>query len=234
METLLTVTTDRRCATRKHSADRQGGFTIVETVVAAAISLILAAAIITVILSSMNLVGQSQLNAVDSAKSQAILTTFENVTRDADQVKVASGNTLVFNYRAQTRCERHTYQFGPDPKHSGRLQLTHMILALTLPGSLTCAAVDGQLSSGAHNPQTTRVEASNLAADSGFTYYASTGQHILRLGDPGFNPATNIPTCQIGSVAIALSIPHLAAGTDTGQSDRTQIAFRNNARGLTC
>jgi hypothetical protein len=229
-------TTQTTLATRVRTALRgnEAGYTVLETIVAASITMMLSLAIVSIVFSSLEVIGKSQINAIEGAKSEAVLTSFANIARDADQLKAASSTTLIFHYRTQNRCERHSYQFVSDPANSGRLRLTHTILALQLPGSLPCSSVDPSLSSGQLSPQTTRTELANLGPQSGFTYYANTGQRAPQLGDEGFNPASGIPLCRVGSVAIALETVNLAGTMSASQLDRTQVAFRNNARGLTC
>lgn len=215
-----------------HSAS-EAGFTVIEVVIAAAMSLVLGVAIVTIVASSMEMTATMQANGSVSARAEAALTAFARVARDADKVVTATADTLVVNYRTQNRCERHTYQLVADPDRPARRALQHQILAFTVQGTTTCANVDPSLTSG-QTPQTQRVELADLSPESRFDYYANTGQRTLRLGDDGFNPAENLPACQLGSVQLTVYSPIYPADANADQEDTIRVAFRNNARGLTC
>lgn len=218
---------------RRHPSD--GGFTLVEMLVAMSISLVLGISIVTVIMSSMNIMGVSQAVAVADAKTQAVLNSFGSTVRDADSIKSISKDSLVVNYRTSNRCERHTWTFTGDPDNEGRVQLVHTVLALTLPGTLACASVDPSLSSGQLAPQTDRIELNNLGAGSRFGIFDAANKQVKVLGDEGFNAESMIPLCQISSVSILLQTPNMRAqGNNYTNDQKTQVGVRNNARGLTC
>lgn len=210
------------------------GFTLIEVLVAMSMSLIIGMSVVTIVIASMNILGVSQAVSVADAKTQAVLNSFGTTVREADSIKSVSKDSLVVNYRTENRCERHTWTFTGDPEHAGRMQLSHTILALTLPGTLVCAAVDPSLSSGTIAPQTSRVEITNLGAGSRFTYFDSASKKTSVLGDEGFNATQALPLCQIASVSILLQTPNIRAGGSYTNDQITQVAVRNNARGLSC
>lgn len=208
----------------------EGGFTLVEVVMSVMLSVILAAAVAAVIVGSLNITTDIQISALNGAQATRILDNFSTTAREAAKVTTATTTELTYTYLDGSQCELHDYQIVTT---GSTAKLVHTIHTVNLTSTQTCADVQAELLAGS-GTVTTRTEIQNLATNSQFSYYDTTGAQTLVSGNSGFTTA--IPLCNIGSVALTLNVAQVTKDTsgNTINSETTQVAFRNNTRGLTC
>ena len=210
------------------------GFSMVELIAAAAMSVTLAAAVTGVIGGTMTIVADSEMTAISGGKAQKALTNFTTTAREAATIFTTTSVQLTFSYRAETACELHDYQLLDDASHKGRKLLQHKITALEVPEGVRCPAVGQLLTGGNIAPKMTKVEIDNIEATSNFKYFATTGQQVLVPGDKNYVGNISILKCMLGSVTLTLDVPIVTKKAEQVSSEQGHAAFRNNTRGLGC
>jgi type II secretory pathway pseudopilin PulG len=219
---------------RKTVAPSDAGFTLVEVLLVVAMSTLLGLAIATSVMGSVAFFSQVQVNAVESARDEKIITEFQQRVRNMDTLQAASSTSLSFIYRDTSSCQLHVYSLESDTVHSGRLQLRHTITSVTVNGLLTCDSVTSRLTGGTLSPQTNRVEVNDLGPTSAFSYLDNGGQTTYRAGDTNYNAAVALPTCQIAGVNLTLYTRfNTRSQTEPDLVESTTVGILENVRGLT-
>jgi prepilin-type N-terminal cleavage/methylation domain-containing protein len=223
---------DQVFAKRNASQSRDRGFSLIEMVVALSLSTILGISVTSIVVWTVNLTARSQANAIISGQSEKVLTGFETTVRDSDQIISATRTQLVYIFQRLNFCEEHTYTFVTV---SGVTSLTHIVRSAALTAGNYCSDITPTLLAGTVGTQTTKLEATNLDATSGFTYYSAEGQRTFVSGETDYSLSTVVPPCLLGSVTMTLI-------TATQNNDRSSAAktetvtagIRTNTFGLTC
>ncbi len=206
------------------------GFTLIEVITSVTLSIVLAAAVAAVIVGSLNITTDVQISALNGAQATRILDNFSTTAREAAKVIAATTTELSYTYLNGNQCELHDYKLVAA---GSTLELNHTIRSVSFASGQTCADVQTELEAGT-GTLTSRTEIQNLATNSQFSYYDTTGTQTLVPGNNNFTSA--IPLCNIGSTALTLNVAQVTKDTsgNTINSETTQVAFRNNTRGLTC
>lgn len=210
------------------------GFTIIELVAAVAITTLLGIAIISVIIGVLDSNGKTQINAATTVKAQHALTNFEQNVKQAEEIVSASKHSVQFFYRANNRCEFHTYQFAPDQNLPQKLSLVHTIRSGFVPGTVDCSALSDSILSRSIGVLTERIELENLGAGSRFFYYGDNSAQIPRPGDADFRIRDQVNPCQITAIQIMTRTTAIAGDSTYENEDSVWSSIQANAKGVSC
>lgn len=218
----------------KRLASQQSGFTIIELVAALAITALLGIAVVTVIIGVLETNGKTQINAATTVKAQHVLIAFERNAKQAEELISASKQGMQFFYRADNRCELHTYQFVPDPENARKLALFHSIRSGFVPGTVDCSMLKDNILTSGEGAVTNRVELSSLGTNSRFVYYAENGDVAPRPGYAEFQINDQVASCKIAAVEIILETTSIAGDSTYINEDSIKTSIQSGAKGVAC
>lgn len=212
----------------------QKGFTVIELVAALAITSLLGIAVVTVIIGVLESNGKTQINAATTVQAQHVLMAFERNAKQAEELISASRHGLQFFYRADNRCELHTYQFVPDSENPKKLALFHSIQSGFVPGTVDCSMLKDNILTSGSGAITTRTELSSLGANSRFVYYAENGDVAPRPGYAEFQVNDQVVPCKIAAVEIVLETTAIAGDSTYENEDAIKTSIQSGAKGVAC
>lgn len=212
----------------------QQGFTIVELVAALAITSLLGIAIISVIIGVLESNGKTQINAATTVRAQHVLTSFETDIKQAEEVIAADRHSVMFFYRANNRCELHTYKLVPDPQTEDKIALFHSIRSGFVPGTVDCSTLKTNILTSETPALTERIELRNLGLGTRFYYFAENGDFAPRPGDPEFRISDQISSCRISAVQLVLQTTALSGDTTVSNENTIKTSIQSGAKGVAC
>lgn len=214
--------------------NRQNGFTLIEVVAALAITTVLGIAVVTVIIGVLESNGKTQINAATTVKAQHVLMAFERNTKQAEELVSASKHGIQFFYRADNRCELHTYQFVPDAETPKKLSLYHSVRSGFVPGTVDCSTLKDNILANSAGALTERTELTNIGPGSRFIFYAENGDSTPRPGYAEFRLADQVPPCKIAAIEIVLETTSLSGDTTYLNEDSIKTSIQSGAKGVAC
>jgi prepilin-type N-terminal cleavage/methylation domain-containing protein len=208
--------------------DRDGGFTMIEVIAAAAITATLAAAVMLVVTGSLRFLASSELVTGSQTKAQYVLSQFAGDAREG-LLETATTTTMTFTTRGKGQCDRHTYTLEADASDATRRQLTHTVSSASVPYGASCAVLTTFPINVSNTATTVRV--ADLDSTSTFRYFDLAGNE---LSDATMTSLGADLICAIGGAELALDLRVVTQDKTITSTETGFAAMRNTARGLTC